>query len=110
MSIDLDAIRERYNADPKHLTKMQPGDVAGLLAMAEEYDWAAAQLAAATRERDAEIAQLHGICAACKNYSPYHYHGRGRCAKCTYEYLPDKDATDMWEWAGPQKGDSNGTD
>ena len=56
-------------------------------------------------ERDAAVEQLHGICSACKNYSPYH--NRGRCRFCVYEPARNKDAevNDNWQWRGPQKED-----
>ena len=56
-------------------------------------------------ERDAALEHLHGICSACKNYSPYH--NRGKCRFCAYEPARDKDAeaNDNWEWRGPQKED-----
>ena len=54
-------------------------------------------------ERDAAVEQLHGICSACKNYSPYH--NRGKCRFCTYEPARDKDAevNDNWEYRGPKE-------
>ena len=55
------------------------------------------------RERDAAVEQLHGICSACKNYSPYH--NRGKCRFCTYEPARDKDAevNDNWEYRGQKE-------
>ena len=60
-------------------------------------------------ERDAALEHLHGICSACKIYSPYH--NRGKCRFCAYEPARDKDAevNDNWEWRGPQKEDGHGT-
>lgn len=54
----------------------------------------------AERERDAAVQQLHGLCSACKYYTPYH--NDGLCATCTHEvacFVPEK-ATDKWEWVG----------
>ena len=64
-----------------------------------------AELEQVKAERDAALEHLHGICSACKNYSPYH--NRGKCRFCAYEPARDKDAevNDNWEWRGPQKED-----
>ena len=60
-----------------------------------------ADLSHMTAERDAAVEQLHGICSACKNYSPYH--NTGKCAFCVYEPAREKDveANDNWQWRGP---------
>ena len=60
-------------------------------------------LARVAAERDAEVERLHGICSACKNYSPYH--NRGKCWYCAYEPARDKnaEANDNWEWRGQRK-------
>ena len=59
-----------------------------------------ADLARVTAERDEAVEQLHGICSACQNYSPYH--NRGKCRFCVYEPTRDKDAevNDNWKWRG----------
>ena len=64
-----------------------------------------ADLARVTAERDAAVEQLHGICSACKNYSPYH--NTGKCRFCVYEPAREKDveANDNWQWSGPKKED-----
>ena len=64
-----------------------------------------AELEQVKSERDVSLEHLHGICSACKNYSPYH--NRGKCRYCAYEPAKDKDAeaNDNWEWSGPQKED-----
>ena len=51
-------------------------------------------------ERDAALEHLHGICSACKNYSPYH--NTGKCGFCVYEPAREKDveANDNWQWRG----------
>ena len=56
-------------------------------------------------ERDAALEHLHGICSACKNYSPYH--NTGKCEFCVYEPAREKDveASDNWQWRGPKKED-----
>lgn len=61
------------------------------------------ELERAKLERDAAVEQLHGICSACKNYSPYH--NRGKCRFCTYEPARDKDAevNDNWEYRGQKE-------
>lgn len=63
-----------------------------------------------TAERDAAVEQLHGICSACKNYSPYH--NTGKCAFCVYEPAREKDveANDNWQWRGPKKEDEHEAD
>ena len=50
------------------------------------------------------VEQLHGICSACKNYSPYH--NKGKCRFCVYEPARSKDAevNDNWEWRGQKEG------
>lgn len=64
-----------------------------------------AELEEVKSERAVALEHLHGICSACKNYSPYH--NRGKCRSCAYEPARDKDAeaNDNWEWRGPQKED-----
>ena len=54
-------------------------------------------------EKAVALEHLHGICSACKNYSPYH--NRGKCRYCAYEPARDKDAeaNDNWEWSGQKK-------
>lgn len=47
----------------------KPMSITDLLARAEA---AEARAEKAERERDAALEHLHGICSACKNYSPYH--------------------------------------
>lgn len=67
-------------------------------------------LARVTAERDAAVEQLHGICSACVNYSPYH--NKGKCAFCVYELAREKDveANDNWQWSGPKKEDEHEAD
>ena len=64
-----------------------------------------AELEQVKSERAVMLEHLHGICSACKNYSPYH--NRGKCRSCAYEPARNKDAeaNDNWEWRGPQKED-----
>lgn len=64
-----------------------------------------AKLEQVKAERDAALEHLHGICSACKSYSPYH--NRGKCRFCAYEPVRDKDAevNDNLEWRGPGKED-----
>lgn len=54
-----------------------------------------------TAERDAAVKQLHGYCAACKNYTENHCDGP--CEECKHEYYIYRDAKarDNWEWRGP---------
>ena len=63
-----------------------------------------AELEQVKSERAVALEHLHGICSACKNYSPYH--NRGKCRFCVYEPARNKvaEANDNWEWRGP-KGD-----
>lgn len=42
-----------------------------------------AELEQVKSERAVALEHLHGICSACKNYSPYH--NRGKCRYCAYE-------------------------
>ena len=62
-----------------------------------------AELEQVKSERAVSLEHLHGICSACKNYSPYH--NRGKCRYCAYEPARDKDAeaNDNWEWRGQRK-------
>lgn len=55
-----------------------------------------------TAERDAAVKQLHGYCAACKNYTQSHCDGP--CEECEHEYYiyRTSDARDNWEWCGPE--------
>lgn len=73
----------------------------------DDDEWKAirAELEMVKWERDAAVEQLHGVCSACKNYSPYH--NRGKCRFCVYELARDKDAevNDNWEWIGQRKED-----
>ena len=64
-----------------------------------------AELEQIKSEKAVALEHLHGICSACKNYSPYH--NGGKCRSCAYEPARDKDeeANDNWEWRGPQKED-----
>ena len=64
-----------------------------------------AELEQVKAERDAALEHLHGICSACKNYSPYH--NTGKCRFCVYEPAREKDveANDNWQWSGPKKED-----
>lgn len=66
----------------------------------QERNEALAELEQVKRERDAAVEQLHGICSACKNYSPYH--NKGKCRFCVYEPAREKDveANDNWQWRG----------
>lgn len=54
-------------------------------------------------ERNAAVKQLHGLCSACKNYSPYH--NKGKCRYCLYESARDKyaEVNDNWEWRGQKE-------
>ena len=63
-----------------------------------------AELEQVKSERAVALEHLHGICSACKNYSPYH--NRGKCRSCAYEPARDKDAeaNDNWEWRGQKEG------
>ena len=63
-----------------------------------------AELEQVKSERAVALEHLHGICSACKNYSPYH--NRGKCRYCAYEPARDKDAeaNDNWEWRGRKEG------
>ena len=62
-----------------------------------------AELEQVKSERAVALEHLHGICSACKNYSPYH--NRGKCRSCAYEPARDTDAeaNDNWEWSGQKK-------
>ena len=64
-----------------------------------------AELEQVKSERAMALEHLHGICSACKNYSPYH--NRGKCRFCVYEPARNKvaEANDNWEWSGPEKED-----
>ena len=68
-------------------------------------EWRAirAELEQIKLEKAVALEHLHGICSACKNYSPYH--NRGKCRYCAYEPARDKDAeaNDNWEWSGQKK-------
>lgn len=63
-----------------------------------------AELEHAKEERNAAVNQLHGLCSACKNYSPYH--NKGKCRYCLYESARNKyaEVNDNWEWRGPERG------
>lgn len=55
------------------------------------------------RERDSAVAQLHGICSACANYTPNH--NEGPCRFCCYEIArdPKVEVNDNWCWNGSRK-------
>ena len=59
-----------------------------------------ADLEKVTRERDTAVAQLHGVCSACDNYTPNH--NEGPCRSCCYEIArdPKVEANDNWRWNG----------
>lgn len=69
-----------------------------LSTLKEENEKLRAELEHVKEERNAAVKQLHGLCSACKNYSPYH--NKGKCRYCLYESARNKDAeaNDNWEW------------
>ena len=81
------------------------GYTKGLGEMSEENERLWAELEHVKSERAVALEHLHGICSACKNYSPYH--NRGKCRFCVYEPVRNNDAeaNDNWEWSGPEKED-----
>ena len=68
-------------------------------------DRLADQLSAVTKERDSALSYLHGSCFACTNYSAFH--NQGKCKDCKFEYCPDKDSVDNWEFVVHGKGNRN---
>lgn len=55
------------------------------------------------RERDSAVAQLHGICSACANYTSNH--NEGPCRFCCHEIArdPKAEVNDNWRWNGGRK-------
>ena len=75
------------------------------------YDHWKQQALESQRREKAAVEDLHGICRACSNYTPYH--NDGQCASCKYEVarFSQKEPRDNWKWRGPQeaeKGEADG--
>ena len=62
-----------------------------------------AELEATKRERDSAVAQLHGVCSACANYTPNH--NEGPCRSCRHEIArnPKIEVNDNWRWNGGRR-------
>lgn len=91
--------------------QMKVEDLTSWLDMLKEtLAMAKADLEKTTRERDAAVEQLHGICSACVNYTPNH--NEGPCRDCQYEtarYPMRTKPKDNWRWnGGRQRGSGNG--
>lgn len=78
-------------------------DVTAISTLQAENEKLQSELEQVKSERAVALEHLHGICSACKNYSPYH--NRGKCRSCAYEPARDKDAeaNDNWEWRGQKE-------